>query len=511
MTTTLTTTMRPATPRFVRTALGLIAAASFISAGPSAFAGKAELTILEAQLGKPVGTATSDELAAAVVAIAQANTSKKNPGVIAGEALRGAGSAALDAGEKISAAVLAAFPTTIPFGTKTLSKNDFAAAAIKTTGSGKPITLVQVPDFAAGFFTEATVNETKPLAILVKGTKGAAGAVIQGGASLITTDANKAIFARDAVADKAFSSVIQDVTKGVAVTVTDIVGFTDALVSAPANAKNLLKIIPGIAAGQPTAAGAIVTEAFENPLYAPQGSKSPIVKGASTLAKTIGALADIEQIQKVGEAIAKQIPITTLQGTKQVPNIKLSQATGIASTLAKAIAAKPFAATGANRTDNKADELGELAAYMISAMSTSAEFTATKVVKGVTVAANADKIVTGLLKAIVTGGKAIKTGAGGTAPTKADVAAYLTKLASYVSGSVALTVSNLPAGPIKDSIIAALNKTGFAKGVAGATNEAAVIAAITDGLAGGVGGRFENGFDVATGALTDPETNIRNF
>ena len=516
MNATLTYPSRSNSPQIWRPLFGMLASVVLLSSGTSAFAGAGEFTALNEKLGgsklvNKVATATSAELASAVLFFTNPvnNPKKLNPGAIAGEALKGAGSNALDAGTQIAAAVSGAFPIT--YGTKTLDKTQFATFAIKTTGTGKGATVAQVPALTVGLFNS---TEAVSLAILVKGTKGAAGAVIQGGASQLASDALKSTYANDRLAAKDFSAVVQDVAKGVAATVADPIAFTNALVSAPANAKILLKIIPGIVAGKPTNAGAITNAALTNPTYSTLGAKSPIIAGAATLAKTVGAVADIEQIQKVGAAIAAQIPIVTTIAGKPVPNIKLSKASSIVATLAKAIAAKPFASLlGGKGTDpalatadaalvknsEKADELGELAAYFINAIIPSAELTSSK---------DPGKIIAGLLKAVIGGGK---LGDKTTKPTKDDIAKYTALMAQYVAGSVALTVSNLPAGALKTSITAALTKAGFAKGLAGASNEASITAAINLGLTGVTGGRFENGFDVVTGALTDPETNSRNF
>ena len=527
--------------RLLSSVFGLLASAAlFTTVATTHAADPKELVALNAKLApKTVTSATSTEIANAVKSFATVNPTNLDVGKIAGYALQLAGSNALDVGTQIAAAFSGMFPITV--GGKPVTQDQFAINAVKTAGSGKTPNLTQVPGFTAGLYVDATGALAAGFAIKVKGTKGAAGAAIQGGASQIATEAAKEAFAIDStnptsVNGKALSSVVQDVAKGVAATVADgnVTAFTNTLVGAGSSFKILLKIIPGIVAGKPTFAGAITQASFTVAPYAAQGSASPIVKGAATLAKSIGALADIEQVQKVGAVIAAQIPLLNTPGKPTTPNIKLSAATSIISTLAKAIAAKPYATLiGGRGTDpllgvgasdvlvhnsEKADELGELAAYFISALSTSAEFTATKVAGGVTVAASADKIVAGILKAVI-GGAKIATGKVvatiPTAPTKQDVLDYTKLMAVYVAGSVALTVSNLPASTAdqiawKASIAAALNKAGFAKSLSSA-NEQAVKDAITLGLTGSTSGRFENGFDVATGALTDPETNIRNF
>src|SRR5262249_40985425 len=130
--------------------------------------------------------------------------------------------------------------------------------------------------------------------------------------------------------------------------------------------------------------------------------------------------------------------------------IKISQAATVAKTLAVAIVSKPTGVNltqfgfDANRPDNKADELGELAAYMLSAIATNADFLA----KG------ADKTVIAILKSIV---GAATTKAKGVTPLDA---ASLLQVAKYVGGSVGLTVQNasFPVA-IKAAVTAALTNT----------------------------------------------------
>jgi hypothetical protein len=498
-------------------AVAFFASITLAATSTSAFAGAAEYAALNEKLGGSktvdvVATASASQLAAAISFFyTPANNPKKlNPAIIAGEALKR--SLLPNAGTVVAGT----FPGSgnITYGTKVLQKNDFASFAIKTTATGAGLTVVAVPSFTAALV--ATDDEAKAIALLVKASKVAVGAVFQGRASELGSDALKQALANAVLTDKNYSAAVVEIATGVATQVADPVAYTRALVNNTLNAKNIVKIIPGIVAGKPTSAGVITAEALTNATYSTAGASSPIIKAAAALALSIGKVADIEQIQKVGQAIAAEIPKTTTVKGKAVPNIKLAASTTIVKTLAAAIAAKPFAATGANRTDNKADELGELAAYFIKSLSTSAEFTATKVVKGVTVAVTADKIVATILKNVVAGGKAIKVGAKGLPPTKADVDAYVTKLAAYVAGSVALTIKNLPAVTAdqiawKLSITNALTATAFAKSVAGALNETAVKTAISTALNGTSGPtQYEDG-NIVIGAITDPETNTRTF
>ncbi len=504
----LLTANLPPTTRFARGLLGLAAAAVLLATSSSAFAGKAEIDALNAQLApKTIATATSQELANAVVFFTNpANNPKKlNPGTIAGEALKGATTA--DAGTVIGAALAGVtFPVT--FGTKTLTKDQYSTAAIKATASGKGATVAQVPGYTQALYTPAQAVE---LAKLVKGTKKAPGAVLQGGASNINDadsaveTAAKATYLNGAVSLKEFASAIQDISRGVAVTVDAgfSVLFTNTVVTANAGDKNVPKVITGIVEGKPTDAGAITDAALNG-----KAADSVIGKAVIGLSKTIGAVADIEQIQKVGEAMAKRSIVEA--------GAKITTAKTIITNLAKAIGAKPFASLiGGKGSDpllatadatlvknsEKADELGELAAYFINALLPSTQFAALK-----DDAARA-KLIADLTKAVVTNGKLADKA---TKPTTADKDAYTKLLGVYVAGSVALTIGASSVTPeLKTAVKAALDK--IAKGLAGKGNDQLVLDAIADAIDGTVAGnRFENG-TIALNPLTDPETNTKNF
>lgn len=450
---------------------------------PLAQAGPAEIKLLNTQLngGVPttanlIATATSAQLADAVIAVINANP-KVNAGTIAGEALKGAGSNATDAGPQVANAVIAAFPGgSIPFGTKTLSFQAFAAQAIKTTSTGKGLTVAQVPGFTAPFV--ANDSETISLALLVKASKPAAGAVFNGRAAELNNDTEKQTLANLALGTTTLAAVVQEIAAGVSATVSDSVAFTTSLLTNPANLKNVLKIVPGIATGKPTDAGAVVDASFN--VFVAQGTSSPIVKGAALLAKSVGAVADIEQVQRVGVAIADRI------GAAGNQVVKYSQLNSIATTLAKAIVSKPLAVTGPNRNANKVDELGELAAYMLNAVIVNTDFLKAP-----------EKNVVAFIKAIITGAKSTY------GPSVLDVT-------SYVVGSVAATIQNLPVNtPGRAGILATLQNPATAKTIGGTALAGIVTEAINNGIAGT--GTFENGTDAATGAITDPETNTRNL
>jgi hypothetical protein len=126
-----------------KTALGLAATCVFLGTSVSALAGAAEFTALNTQLGgsktlNKVATANTTDLVAAVNAVITANPGFK-PGVVMGEALKGAGSNAPDIGAVLGVQVNATPATELTVATD----------AIKTAGSGKGLNVSQVPSFTA--------------------------------------------------------------------------------------------------------------------------------------------------------------------------------------------------------------------------------------------------------------------------------------------------------------------------------------------------------------------------
>lgn len=488
--------------------LGVLAATALVSFGmfsaaPSAHAGTKELNALISKL--PPGTtlsgpsgATAAQIADAIRAVyADPQFNKLKRGIVAGEALKNAGSQAQDGGDDIANVLLG---IAVP-GSKSLDKLVLAKDAVKTAGSGKTANVALVPDFAAVIVDSNT--EAFGLANLVKSSKIGAGAVLGGRASELLTDGERQTLAINALQSKKIGggnlgSVATEISQYVAIEVTgDTAGFADAV--SAANVSLAAKIGTGTSAGDPTNAANIFSKLLDD------ANLPKLKSGVAGFVKTVAAVADIEELEKIGTAV----------GIRSGGVIKFSVVTGVVGTLAKAIVAKPFAsvggvdiAAGPNGTTNKQDELGELAAYMIAAIFRPANFVKDLSVK------KAGPRVLAIIKAAVNPTKAKNV-------AKVAPALYRTTAAD-VSGSVALTLANN--SQITADTLAAIRaylldpKQKQAKAIGGKSFAQDVINALTAGFNKTAANpndptrMFEDGNIVANGAVSDaPESDFRPF
>jgi hypothetical protein len=413
-----------------------------------------------------ISTATSQQLADAVVAvISGVGFQQSKVGVVIGEALKGAGNNAPDAGEAIANSVLPLIIAT---------KESAAALAVRTAGTGGNANVSQVGGFASVIATSNT--EAISIAAAARQTRSGQGAFLAGFASTLADDSARVSLTNAALADQRISPASREVGMFLAETAEDPAAF--ALAVSLANTKLSPKFVPGVVAGAPTDAGEIMNSVLQSTAI-PQ-----LKKQIATVARKVGAVADIEEVQKVGNAIGLQIRAGT---------IKLGQAAGITKTLAQAIARKPVGSglpSDPNRVANKRDEIGELAAYMLGGIFGSTALTAQ----------NAGKIVLNVLRSAVNGSKA-----GGAALSLSEVAAD-------VAGSVAFTVaqSTLPTD-VKTAIQTRLTSQKTANQIAGQANGNLLLVVMQDAFNGVNTARFEDGNDTSTGAINDPETDVRNF
>ena len=474
-------------PRFVPSLrsvlLGAIASVALFSATTPAFAGTKEADAV--RLALPPGvtflTATGAQLSAAVTTAA----GTKPKGVFLGEALR---NATQDVGAGLAAGI---------------TDPKVAAAAIKTAGSGKTPNVTNVPNFSRQF-TAGVKTATIALAELVTSTKAGVGAVLGGFASSLPAsvagDTERLTLLNSS---RKLLASVQQIAQFVGVSAFNPVTFASQ--GATADSKNAVKILTGVSAAKPTQAGAIV-----------EGSKTLVASKAALFAKGVGAVVDIEQVQKVGVALASVVT-------------KSSALIQVAGALGKAIAAKPTTTLGSltnpaadgsatpsnvdyrNRLSNKVDELGELAAYMLNAgkVANLADFADGK---------KASKFAFGLISSIVKSAKLSAASAAKAGTPVPDLSAIL----SYVYGSVVLTLKGYIVPPIPGGINAALtdlNDPSKLKGLAGLDGKTGLDVAGLQGLwlaATVAGTRFENGGVAQTTGvgginLTDPETNTRSF
>lgn len=452
------------------TLAGIAAIGLFLSAN-AAFAGSAEINALNAALSpQTIQTATGQQLANAVVTVINGNPGFK-PGVVAGEALKGAGSNASDAGSKIANA-------TIGLPTVTADKIKYAADAVKTAGTKAGANVAQIPTFIQPFVdTDAeAVSIAKKIPTVTSGV----GAIFGGRALDLMTDAAKLALGNTALTpSNGLLAATQSIAQFIGDTVIDSDQFAHDL--SVANIKQTTKIAPGVTAADPTNAGEIVKSIVN------EAALLSVVQGkAATLAKGVAAVADIEQVELVGQAIGAKIGSGV---------IKLSRVNAIAKGLVKGISVRPASATGANRLDNEVDEIGEVGAYFANAIAANSAFSGTTTKAG----KKAGKIIVGLLKTIV---KSSKSTANSTLQML---------VAPDVAGSVTQTVKSYPFNAtIAAAIQAALTSPKAGKKIGGTAFAASVSAAIAEVYNSATEVlKYENGTIAAFGNVTDPETDFR--
>ncbi len=485
----------------------------------SAFGGSAEVNALKAQLppGVLLQTATSAQLLAAftlTLGNPKFDTTKKQ-GVVAGEALKAAGPNATDAGDVFAAAIINAGqnPNSLnPLSTILADRQNFVALAAKTAGTGSGLNVLQIPDLAAALFTGADATDTFFIttAAAAKNSAGA-GAILGGRAQQINGDLNSSVLLADtALANKSLTSAAQDISRYISAEVTDTAGFTVQV--ANNNVKSALKIAIGAATGDPTNAGNIAHAIFNQDILLSDGSTtgassvanssvvSAAVKGVTTLAKSMSAGADIEEVEKIGNAIGQEIGVGA---------VKLTVAAGVAKTLASAIMAKPSVDSFGNsifqnRDANKRDELAEVAAYLVSGLIGSPDLNKLTGSKANTAANDLLKIITS-----VTATKPNSKTGGPTQDT----------FAADVAGSVALTVLSAPTGTglgqVPQDIKTAFQNLMSLESTAIKINKAtsALIFQTIQGVYNqdtNITASLENGFNTA-GAVSDPETDFHPF
>ena len=195
------------------------------------------------------------------------------------------------------------------------------------------------------------------IASKIKTVTSAVGAIIGGEALNLNTDLSKLLLANQAIKTKALTKAAQSISQYVGATVADSAQFAESL--SDQNVKSVLKIVPGVVAGDPTNAGVIVGDIVNDP------SLSSVLKKAASLASSVAKVADIEQVEEVGQKIGAKI------GTGA---IAISQVNAIVKGLVAGIVSKPTTPTGENRAVNKGDEIGEVGAYFTNAIAANPAF-----------------------------------------------------------------------------------------------------------------------------------------
>ncbi len=501
-------------------------AAVLMGGATSAFAGSGEAKALAQAAGLGTNTAllsslSSSELLTAfqtVIATPKYSTAKE-VAIVAGEALKAAGPSATNAGTVFATAITNPANSTT-FAAITPNLSGFAALAAKTSGTGKGANELQIPDLTAGLFASLGAGSDAAVmsAAIASKSKQGAGAILGGGAIIDGTDQKATDLANGALLVKTLAGSAQYIAQYIAAEVNDSAAFAVNVAqgSDPLKFKFAISVAVGAAAGDSTNAGNILHSLLGEKILLPNGTLGdPTVtsvqagliqkldKSITSVAKSMSAVADIEEVQKMGNAIGQQIASGA---------VKLSVANGIAKTLVSAVMNKPEIdvfgnVINRNGDSNKADEIAEVAAYLVSGFLGSPDL-------NVKLIGTAKKDATAAkdLLAIITTAVKVK-------PNKKIGGPLPDTFAADVAGSVALTVLNAPTGTglgqipqeIKDAFKALMQDPNTAKkidkNVIGTIQS--VIAGVYNGDAGTIHS-LEDGNSVA-GAVSDPETDLHPF
>lgn len=517
--------------------LTLILGLAFFAAQPVQ-AGTKEINAINSKLpvGKTIATATDAELSAAVIAaMKDPVNSKLNQATIAGEALKGAVTAT-NIGNVLATDILADIAN-LPKVSANVQK--FTGASSKTAATGTGANPTQIPTWASVFIAnvpEAQRNaEAIAIAKFAPGSTTAIGAIIGGraltGDASIDTDLERVTYANQAIADRKLSSSSQQIAQYVSDTAADVPNFTLSLVALGTNTKFLSKVVTGTTTANPTLASDIL-----DTMFAANNVSSPVflstVKNASTLAKNLGKVADIEEVSQMATEFGERIGLIN-PATGKVVGIKDSKINTIAKSLAVGIATRATAGNQDNRT-NRIDEIAEVGAYMMNAIRTLPFFTATSTKANIKKAQNT---VTNLIKTLVKASLKVHRDVAQVPPTNPKITTtkdtqFQAHVADDIAGSVAQTIRSIGAGnfgaagpglvSIYDAIVAQLTKPTIGKTIAGSSKTLfdvgdgpkPIAQLVQDALASGLNNTnnasviYEDGFTVAN--VNDPETDIRN-
>ena len=281
--------------------------------------------------------------------------------------------------------------------------------------------------------------------------------------------------------------------------ITDRVGFADLI--SDKNKKFVQNAAVGISITDPNNAEFITHKAITHD-YALVGTKligdTAALGKAATIAGAVASAVDEEKAADIGLKLADAMSVN---GTKTIDKpIKLSSATALATSLAKAIQAKPGV-----KTTNRMDELGEIAAAIVKNIlgknGTDAKALSTE-----------SKLISGLGTAI------LKTLSKTSLSDKRDLKADQTE-ARDIAGSIAQTIfaastTDVPATQ-KNTLLGVLTgathtqgslEKAFLKysGKKGTSDYLAVTQAFQDVLNGAGAGKYE------TGSVNDKETDTKN-
>ena len=197
---------------------------------------------------------------------------------------------------------------------------------------------------------------------------------------------------------------------------------------------------------------------------------------------------NIESLAISAGALADKMGTGEIKSSKK--NLK-ALSVGFADAAHQKIAATPPSPTDPHRPDNKADEIGEIAAQIQEGIANNPKYIANKRSKGTK---RTIVILKGVLKTV-----------------KKTSALLGTTVVRDVAGSVALTIHNDPGlDLIEEKIQKKLSKKLIATKIAGKVNVTEFLAGLTEGFDSPLANtKYEDGNIDALSLVADPETDIR--
>lgn len=477
--------MKSALPRTTFLAIGIAAAGLILTPSASFAKDTKELAALKTALsalggGTDIVTADPDLLAQAVVN-AKTSNAKLKLGNIAGEALKYNTN---DPGDEIAAQVIA---TVVAPADRQVVAADAAVRATTQVGANP----TNVPDFES-FFVDTNADAQTIARRAVKSNT-AIGAIFGGRALDLGTTGELIIAGNLGIQDPKLKKAAQQIAQFVGDAAPGNVEATQFAVGlAAANTTQIQKIAVGVTTSNPTAAGAIIGGLLDNTT-----TKLGTVKIAPKIAKAVGIVADIEQVQVMASSLAGFI------SSKQAISTVKALVQGISARDSKV----SVNGTGALSLVNKSDEVGEVLAYFVAALAqNNAAFDAIlgDSKKGPALLFNIAKAVfqgakVKAIKSIGQKSDALQAGLFAKAGNfGASLAFTLTQLVA--SGDLTQDVVNAFAGKIDSKAV---------NGIGGKKNAAAIQGQFDLGFAADAATKgYEDG--TAVGSVVDPETDIRN-
>lgn len=444
--------------------VGIAAAGIFLSPAASQAANTPEAAAILAAAGKDPKRGnlridlTDGELIAATVQVAS-NPGKLKVGNILGEALKsGEGS---NFGNDLAT----------HFAVGSLDTTDIGLAALRaSTGLGANAAFV--PDFSETYLT--TNVDAGAAAKVAKKSAIAIGAIYGGQAQNDVTDAEVKTTALAGI--NAFPSAVQAIARYVVPESSDAGDFAVSI----STTKNVLKVAVGSATGAPGEAGDIVDSVINDPTVGAVARKN-----APKIAKNVSAVASIEQVQVISDVLGRVVTKGQLNAT----------AKGLALAVANRV--KPQGDGGPTRIENRADEIGEIAAYFLNGIiahnpSLTSSFSNPKTAAG---------LIVNIAKNIFKASKLTKKN--GFVNAK-ELQNQLLALGGNFASSIGYTLKKLNVS--QDVITAIVAK---AKTIVGKSNATTFTTQLNAGFSDTTGaGNFEDG--TAAGSVVDPETDTRN-